>query len=139
MVFDKMKMCLAALVMLIVGQAACAGQAGVDPAALAVAENYFSALQLGDRQALLSLFGSRERSRTEAQLSDPAYSQFLRDRYANAWLEITDGGVRSGVSFVDIKIWINDNESFGERLVLKPSDDPRASSLQIVTRKELVD
>ena len=139
MVFDKMKACLAALLMLTAGQVAFAGQAGADPAALAVAESYFSALQSGDRQALLSLFGGRERSRSEAQLSDPAYTQFLRDRYVNARLEVTDGGVKSGVSFVDIRIWLNDYEAFRERLVLKPSDDPADSSLHIVARKELVD
>ena len=139
MVFDKIKTYIAVLLMLTAGQTAFAGQSGIEPAALAVAENYFSALQSGDRQALLSLFGEHERSRSEAQLSDPAYSQFLRDRYVNARLEIIDGGVNSGVSFVDIKIWINDTESFRERLVLKPSADPADSSLHIVARKELVD
>ncbi len=139
MVFNKIKTCLAALLMLAAGQMAFAGQSGIDPVALAVAENYFSALQSGDRQALLSLFGGHERSRSEAQLSDPAYTQFLRNRYVNARLEIMDGGVKSGISYVDIKIWINDNEAFRERLVLKPSADPADSSLHIVARKELLD
>lgn len=118
---------------------AAAGQSQIDPAALAVAQSYFDALRAGDGRALLSLFAGNERSRSEAQLSDPAYSQFLSDRYRNARFEVTDGGVRSGISFVDITIWISDAESFKERLVLQPSADPADPSLHIVARKELVD
>jgi len=109
----------------------------IDPAAAAVAQSYFGALQAGDTKALLSLFGDDERSRSEAQLSDPGYSQFLVERYRNARFEMTDGGVRNGISYVDVTIWINDTESFRERLVLGPSADPGDSSLHIVARKEL--
>jgi hypothetical protein len=110
----------------------------IDPAALAVAQSYFDALQAGDGNALLSLFAGDERSRSEVQLSDPDYSQFLVDRYRNARFEVSDGGVRNGVSFVDVTIWISDTESFKERLILGSAGDPAdASSLHIVARKEL--
>jgi hypothetical protein len=115
------------------------GQAGIDPASLAVAQTYFSALQSGDRQALLSLLAGKALTRSEAQLNDPAYSQFLAERYRNAWLEVTDGGVINGISYVDIIIWMNETESVRERLILKPSDDPSDPSLHIVARKELLD
>jgi hypothetical protein len=108
-------------------------------AAAAVAQSYFDALRAGDTKGLLSLFAGDERSRSEAQLSDPAYSQLLSDRYRNVRFEVTDGGVQYGISFVDITAWLNDVESFNERLVLHPSDDPADASLHIVARKELLD
>jgi len=118
-------------------QIAIADQSQIDPQALAVAQSYFDALQAGNAQKLLSLFAGRERLRNETQLKDPTYPQFLADRYSSANLEVLDGGVRSGVSYIDIKIWINNNESVKERLILKPSDDPADSTLHIVARKEL--
>ncbi len=114
-----------------------AGQLQISPDALVVARTYFDALQAGDRQVLLSLFAGRERSRNEAQLNDPTYSQFLADRYSNARLEIVDGGVKSGITYIDITIWINDTESVKERLILKPSENQADSTLHIVARKEL--
>jgi len=116
---------------------AAADSSQIDPAAATVTQGYFDALRAGDTKALLSLFAGDERSRSEAQLSDPGYSQFLLDRYRNARFEMTDGGVKSGISYVDVTIWINDTESFRERLVLGPSGDPGDSSLHIVARKEL--
>jgi hypothetical protein len=116
---------------------AAADSSQIDPAAAAVAQSYFDALRAGDTKALLSLFAGDERSRSEAQLSDPTYSQFLSERYRNARFAVTDGGVRGGISFVDVTIWINDTESFMERLVLGPSGDPADPSLHIVARKEL--
>lgn len=116
---------------------ASANPSQIDPAAAAVAQSYFDALRAGDTRALMSLFGGEERSRSEAQLSDPGYSQFLLERYRNARFEMTDGGVKNGISYVDVTIWINDTESFRERLVLGPSGDPGDSSLHIVARKEL--
>jgi len=118
------------------GSVAAAGPVGVDPAAQAVAQTYFDALQAGDRRALLGLFAGRERMRSEAQLSDPDYSRFLVDRYRNARLEVTGGGERSGVSYVDVTIWINDSEAVRERLILKPSGEA-GGALSIVARKEL--
>jgi hypothetical protein len=119
--------------------AATADQSHIAPAALAVAQSYFDALQSGDRQTLLSLFAADERSRNAAQLSDPDYSQYLVDRYRDARFEVADGGAKSGFSFVDITVWLNDTESFRERLLVQPSGDPADSSLHIVARKELLD
>jgi hypothetical protein len=118
---------------------AAADPSQIDPAALAVAQSYFDALRSGDEETLLSLFAGDERSRNETQLSDPDYSQYLVDRYRNARYEVTDGGVRNGISFVDLVIWISDTESFKERLILQSSTDPADSSLHIVARKELDD
>lgn len=114
-----------------------ASQAQIKPAALAVAQSYFDALHSGDTTALLALFTGAERSRNQAQLSDPAYSQFLSNRYRNARFEVADGGVENGISFVDVTIWLNDTESFRERLVLQPSSDPADTSLHIVARRAL--
>ena len=137
MIFNYMRAFVATLLMVGGINGAVADQSQIDPAALAVAQSYFDALRAGDGETLLSLFAGKERSRSEAQLSDPAYSQLLSDRYRNARFEVTDGGVRSGISFVDITIWINDAELFKERRVLRPSGDDAA--LHIVARKELLD
>jgi len=139
MVLKYVRVLLAALMMAGGINAAAADQAQIDPAALAVAQSYFDALQSGDEQTLLSLFAADERSRSEAQLSDPDYSQYLVDRYRDARFEVSDGGVRNGISFVDVTIWLSDTESFKERLVLGPSGDPADTSLHIVARKELDD
>jgi hypothetical protein len=72
-------------------------------------------------------------------LSDPAYSQFLTDRYSNARFEVIDGGVSNGLNFVDITIWLNATETVKERLILNTSGDPADTSLHIVARKELLD
>lgn len=116
-----------------------AGPDDVDPAALAVAQTYFAALQSGDREALLALFADRALASNEAQLNDPDYSQFLVDRYSNARFEVINGGVQNGIDFVDIAIWLNDTESVRERLVIKPSPDPADSTLHIVSQSELMD
>jgi hypothetical protein len=116
-----------------------AGPDDVDPAALAVAQTYFAALQSGDRDTLLSLFAGRALASNEAQLSDPDYSQFLVDRYSSARFEVSNGGVQNGVAFVDVTIWLNDTESVRERLVMKPSADAADSSLYIVSQSELMD
>jgi hypothetical protein len=121
-----------------VATAAAADLSQIDPAVLAVAQSYFDALQAGDGNALLSLFAGDERARNKAQLSDPDYSQFLVDRYRDARFEVSDGGVRNGVSYVDVRIWISDTESFNERLIIGSSGDPAdTSTLHIVARKEL--
>ncbi|HEB87040.1 MAG TPA: hypothetical protein ENI68_08515 [Gammaproteobacteria bacterium] len=120
------------------GSVNAAGQAQIDPAALAaVAQTYFDALRGGDRQALLALLAGNERARSAAQLNDPAYSRFLTDRYKNARLEIMDGGMSSGVSYIDITIWLNATESVKERLILKALSGSGGSPLSIVARKEL--
>jgi len=139
MVIKGIKALVAAVLVIvgINGPVSAAGQASVDPAALAVAQSYFDALKSGDRQTLLTLLAGNERTRSEVQLNDPTYSQFLADRYRNARLEVAGGGVRGGVSYVDITIWINDTESVRERLILKPSSQSGGSSLSIVARKEL--
>jgi len=124
-----------ALLMLGLASRVVASQPQVDPAAQAVAQHYFDALRSGDRQALLSLFAGNERTRNQAQLSDPAYSQFLSDRYRQARFEIIGGGLENGSPFVDIRIWLNPVESFQERLILRPSSDPADASLHIVARK----
>ena len=131
---------VAALILVIgSGRLAAGGQADVDSAALAVAQMYFAALQSGDRQALLSLLADRALERNKAQLEEPAYSQFLTDRYSNARFEVSNGGVKNGVTFVDITIWLNNTETIKERLVLKPSGDPTDPSLHIVAQQELPD
>ena len=139
MVVKGIKALVAAVLVIIGinGPVSAAGQASVDPAALAVAQSYFDALKSGDRQTLLTLLAGNEHARSEVQLNDPTYSQFLVDRYRNASLEVAGGGVRDGVSYVDIIIWINDTESVRERLILKPSSQSGGSSLSIVARKEL--
>jgi len=118
------------------GRADAAGQVQVEPAALAVAQNYFDALKSGDRHTLLALLSGRERARSDAQLNKPDYSQFLIDRYRNARLEVIGGGVEDGFLSVDIAIWLNVSESVKERLILKPLDGT-GSSLSIVAREEL--
>jgi hypothetical protein len=137
MVLKNLKTLLATLFVLagLSGQATAAGATGVNPDLLAVAQNYFDALQAGDRDTLLSLFGDKERARNEARLSDPSYSQFLRDRYRTARLEVLDDGMISGVSYVDIAIWLNDNEAVRERLIIEPA--AAGSQLVIAGRKEL--
>lgn len=114
-----------------------AGQAQIDPAALAAAQTYFDALRGGDRQVLLALLAGNERTRNAAQLNDPAYSRFLADRYKNARLEIVGEGVSSGVAYIDITIWLNATESVKERLILKALGGPEGFPLSIVARKEL--
>ena len=137
MVLKIMRACVVTLLLVGGLNGAVADPSQIEPAAHAVAQSYFDALRAGDGRALLALFAGKERSRSEAQLSDPAYTRFLSDRYRNARLEVVDGGVRSGVSYVDIKIWISATESFRERLVLQPSGE--GVSLHIVARKELLD
>jgi len=119
------------------GPASAAGPSRIDPAAVAVAQTYFDALKSGDRQTLLALLSGNERTRIEVQLNDPKYSDFLTQRYGNASLEIVDGGVKGGVSYIDITIWINATESVRERLILKPSSKSGGSPLSIVARREL--
>lgn len=119
------------------GTANAAGQAQIDPAALAVAQTYFDALRGGDRQVLLALLAGNERARSAAQLNDPAYSRFLTDRYKKARLEIMEGGMSRDVSYIDITIWLNATESVKERLILKTLSSSGGSLLSIVARKEL--
>jgi len=141
MTFKYIRTLVAALLMVAAGSHAALAadnQSQIDPAAESLARTYFSALQSGNRQVLLSLFTGTARARNEAQLNDPAYSQFLVERYSTARLEIVAGGVHGGISFVDIAIWLNGNEFVGERLLLKPSADPADASLYIVARKELL-
>ena len=121
------------------GSLALAGQPGVDPAALDVAQRYFAALKSGDTQALLALLGGKAHTYNQAQLNDPDYSQFLANRFANARFQVTGGGEQNNILFVDIAIWLNDTESTKERLILKPSKDAAGSSLHITARKELLD
>lgn len=102
-----------------------------------VADEYFEALRTGDRQTLLSLFSGQGRQGIEAQLSDPAYTQFLIDRYRNARLETNDSGARGETRFVDITIWLNDTEYIKERLILKEAGDPNSRPLSIVARRVL--
>jgi hypothetical protein len=123
--------------LLLTGSAAVTAQSSVDPAARAVAEAYFDALQAGDLQALLTLLTGQERARSQERLSDPDYSLFLVERYRNARLEITASGVQSGFLFVDIAIRLNDLEAVRERLILEPSSDPAVHGLTIVGRKEI--
>ncbi len=112
----------------------------IDPACLAVAQAYFAALESGDRQALLRMFAGRSLHRNRAQLSDPAYTGFLTNRYANARFEVINGGSVSGVKYVDVTIWINQGqETVKERLYFKPSGNSPTGSLRIVARKELLD
>lgn len=138
MVVNGIKALIATVLMIIgiSGPVSAAGQASIDPAALAVAQTYFNALKSGDRQTLLTLLVGHERTRSAAQLDDPAYSRFLTDRYNNARLEVVGGGVRSGISYIDITIWLNATESVKERLILKPAS-AGSSSLSIMARKEL--
>ncbi|MGE5241963.1 MAG: hypothetical protein ACM3NI_09985 [Bacteroidota bacterium] len=114
-------------------------QADSDPGAAGVAQAYFEALRSGNRQALLSLFAGSERQRSEAQLNDPAYSQFLIARYSNARLEITASGEQGGIPFVDIAIWLNAVESVKERLVLRATGNSTGLRYVIAARKELAD
>jgi len=140
MVVKRIKALIATVLVMasINGQVSAAvGQGGIDPAARAVAQMYFDALRGGDRQTLLALLAGNERARSAVQLNDPAYSRFLTDRYNNARLEIVDGGVNSGVSYIDITIWLNATESIKERLILKASGGPVNAPLSIVARKEL--
>lgn len=132
-----MKIIVTALLLLIASAGMAENTASIDPETRAVAETYFDALQAGDRQTLLGLLTGRELARNEDQLNDPAYSWFLVNRYNNARLEITDGGVYSGFPFIDIAIWLNDVEAIRERLILQPSAESSASPFQIVGRKEL--
>jgi hypothetical protein len=138
MVLKSMRAFVAALFIAGGINGAAADPAQIDPAALVVAQRYFDALRSGDRQALLSLFAGNERLRNEAQLSDPLYTQLLVEHYRNARFEVTDGGMKSGIPYVDITIWLSNTESLKERLVLRPSDDAADSSLHIVARMELV-
>lgn len=139
---SKITKALVVTALLVAGGSARLGIAGpedVDPAALAVAQTYFAALQSGDRETLLSLFAGRALAGNEAQLSDPDYSQFLVERYSNARFEVINGGVQNGISFVDVAIWLNDTEAVRERLVMKPSADSAGSALHIVSQTELMD
>jgi hypothetical protein len=105
---------------------------------LNVANAYFEALRNGDRETLLSLFSAKFRKRMEAQLSDPAYTQFLIDRYRSARLELGDSGARGGLRFVDITICLDDTECIKERLFLRESGNPADRPLSIA-RKVPVD
>jgi len=137
MVLNSVRALVAALLMAGATGPVVADQSQINPAALAAAQSYFDALRSGDTAALLALFAGTERSRYQALLSDPTYSQFLSDRYRNARFEVSGAGVNSGISFVDITVWISNAESFRERLVLQPSSDPADTGLHIVARKEL--
>jgi len=119
------------------GGNAAGSQVGVEPEVLNVAETYFEALRTADFQTLLSLLAGDERAGIETQLSDPAYTDFLIDRYRNARLEIGGSGAKGDYRFVDITIWINDVESFRERLILQPNDDSAGRSMHIVAREVL--
>jgi len=111
-------------------------QAVFNPDTWNVAETYFAALAAGDRQTLMSLLSGDELIRSESQLSDPEYSQFLINRYSSATLEIVGSGVRDGLHTVDIIIWLNDFESIKERLILQAIESPEGTSYRIVSREE---
>ena len=102
-----------------------------------VAESYFQALQAGDRQTLLSLFSGKERDDLESQTSDPAYVQFLAQRYSEARLEIGDSGSQGSNQFVDVTIWLGNGEAVSERLVLETTNDRGQRAYHIVARKVL--
>ena len=137
MVLNYVRALVATLLMVGAAVGVFADQSQIKPAVRAAAQSYFDALRSGDTTALLALFAGTERSRNQIQLSDPTYSQFLLDRYRNARFEVSGAGVNSGISFVDVRIWISDAESFRERLVLQPSSGPANATLHIVARKEL--
>lgn len=125
--------------LLLFGKGACyaaTGQASVDPAIQGVAVTYFTALSSGDRQTLLSLLAEDALLRSKDQLQDPAYSQFLTDRYSNATLEIVGSGFQGNLQYVDIIIWMNDIESVRERLILRTIDSTDSVSYHIVSREE---
>ena len=112
-------------------------QADVNPDTEYVAEAYFAALMAGDRQTLLSLLAEDELIRSENQLRDPAYSQFLTNRYSSARLEIAGSGVLGEFHTVDIIIWLNEVESINERLILRATESPEGTAYRIVSREEL--
>jgi hypothetical protein len=102
----------------------------------AVAESYFQALQAGDRQTLLSLFSGKERDDLDSQTSDPAYVQFLVERYSDARLEVGDSGSQGSNQFVDVTIWLSNVEALRERLLLSASK-PGRRDYKIVAREVL--
>jgi len=141
MVYHTIRALVASLLIMAGSGPVVAGPVGVDsqidPGAQAVAQAYFDALQAGNRQALLSLFTGKERTRYEDQLNDPEYSSFLVTRYSHARLETTASGEYSGLPYIDIAIWLNDMEAIRERLILQPASDATGLSYQIAARKEL--
>jgi hypothetical protein len=119
------------------GVHAAGSQVRIEPEVVNVAETYFEALRTADLQVLLSLLAGDERAGIETQLSDPAYTDFLIDRYRNARLEIEGSGAKGDYRFVDITIWITEVESFSERLILQRNDDPAGRRMYIVAREAL--
>ena len=136
--FKLFKACILSLLLLGNGAGyAASGQAVVDADARNVAEQYFAALSAGDRETLLSLLAGDELIRSESQLRDPAYSQFLTSRYSNARLEIAGSGILGDFRTVDIIIWLNEVESIKERLILRATESPAGTTYHIVSREEI--
>ena len=133
--FKLLQSFIFSLLLLGAGNAA-TGQVTVEQGVQYVAETYFAALSAGDRQTLLSLLAEDELMRSEDQLRDPAYSDFLTNRYSSARLEIVGSDTQGELHSIDIIIWMNDVESIKERLMLRAIETPEGTSYRIVSREE---